>query len=994
MKILNIICLLFAACFTVGHAAEKLPETMNLNGVWDMGYNQHYTNQVSVPGIHNDPTVIADQSLWYKKEITLPKGQWNRVTLELKGARFKPEVFVDGISLGAQEGGMAPLFFPLNHKNVKPGGNITLEIALASLKQIPESDASYIPVADQWRSNVSSSLWDDVVLHFHKDVRIDRIIPFINYDDQNAEIKFELDTESNPSFQVKAAVFGMDGNQILASSKYIEDSQYSITLDYKDKLKSWSPDDPNLYKLRLSVFGEKGELMDVSEMSFGIKNFEVKNKKFLFNNQPFTARGVTVVWPRWMRTDEGRELGYNTQWFYENIIKRTKDLGGNYLRFHLGLPPERFLDLCDKHGLFVQYEWSFFHGMPASEESLLLQYKNWLDLAMRHPSVALIHPYNETYGKELDTAWSALNKLVKDYPSLVMEERDVIHIHKYWWSLFENLGLYYDSYDDFPKAIMVDEFGGNYLDADGNFGGYPKVKEAFLRFLGRTQTAQERLDFQSKANVKVAEYWRRMGAAGISPFCALGSHEDGSHWFIGPLKEGNPKPVWEELTPVFSPQSVSLEIWDRNYAPGQSIELPVYLINDSDENSNFKVRVSIHNEDGTIDEDKIINSKVKGFETVVKNVGLQMPATAGQYTIKATLLHPPKKVKYPIYSAWDIHVLETIVPENITSTKIGVPKDELELKALLKEFNLHLTTVDDPEAELIVTSFSTWSKMEQNNLDTKQMLSQAIESGKSVVMLDVGDRSLGKGYPKEGNIVLGNLQGSEKLKETRSSKYDLFAGVSLHFTEVVESESHIHPAKENNSLWEHLPKDAGWLWNGYRGGLVVPAHDMEVSGLNSNAFIKQWVEKGADNTQLISKPYYAYELDGDYEFSFKKNDSKTKARLRDKVRFLMEDAPALATSLDPNGRIEIRNLHDEFKQAKSGRAVNFIPLVECGKGLTRTPAAMIQFGKNKGQLVVSQLLTSGRLADGFGKEGLYGIRTDEAAKQFVLNMISYSLEKN
>ena len=334
------------------------------------------------------------------------------------------------------------------------------------------------------------------------------------------------------------------------------------------------------------------------------------------------------------------------------------------------------------------------------------------------------------------------------------------------------------------------------------------------------------------------------------------------------------------------------------------------------------------------------------------------------------------------------------MPENITSTKIGVPKDELELKALLKEFNLHLTTVDDPEAELIVTSFSTWSKMNQNNLDTKQMLSQAIESGKSVVMLDVGDRSLGKGYPKEGNIVLGNLQGSEKLKESRSSKYDLFTGVSLHFTEVVESESHIHPAKENNSLWEHLPKDAGWLWNGYRGGLVVPAHDMEVSGLNSNAFIKQWVEKGADNTQLISKPYYAYELDGYYEFSFKKNDSKTKSRLRDKVRFLMEDAPALATSLDPNGRIEIRNLHDEFKQAKSGRAVNFIPLVECGKGLTRTPAAMIQFGKNKGQLVVSQLLTSGRLADGFGKEGLYGIRTDEAAKQFVLNMMSYSLIKN
>ena len=81
----------------------------------------------------------------------------------------------------------------------------------------------------------------------------------------------------------------MDGNQILASSKYIEDSQYSITLDYKDKLKSWSPDDPNLYKLRLSVFGEKGELMDVSEMSFGIKKFWSKKQK-VFVQQPAIYR--------------------------------------------------------------------------------------------------------------------------------------------------------------------------------------------------------------------------------------------------------------------------------------------------------------------------------------------------------------------------------------------------------------------------------------------------------------------------------------------------------------------------------------------------------------------------------------------------------------------------------------------------------------------------------------------------------------------------------
>ena len=126
--------------------------------------------------------------------------------------------------------------------------------------------------------------------------------------------------------------------------------------------------------------------------------------------------------------------------------------------------------------------------MPASRESLIEQYPKWLDMAMRHPSVVLIHPYNETEGDQLKTVWNALNEIVKDYPPLVMEERDVIHTHKYWWSLFENLGLYYDSAEQFPKAIMADEFGGNYLDGYGNIGGYKTSNEAFLRLLGRDRT--------------------------------------------------------------------------------------------------------------------------------------------------------------------------------------------------------------------------------------------------------------------------------------------------------------------------------------------------------------------------------------------------------------------------------------------------------------------------------------------------------------------------
>ena len=139
----------------------------------------------------------------------------------------------------------------------------------------------------------------------------------------------------------------------------------------------------------------------------------------------------------------------------------------------------------------------------------------------------------------------AIKELAVEYPPLVISHRDVLHIHKYWWSIFENVGVYYDSADVFGMPVMADEFGGNYLDGEANPGLYPTVAESFLRFLGGKHTKELRLQLHTEANARVAEYWRRIGAAGFSPFCIAGSPEDGNHHFMGRLEEADPKPVVE-----------------------------------------------------------------------------------------------------------------------------------------------------------------------------------------------------------------------------------------------------------------------------------------------------------------------------------------------------------------------------------------------------------------------------------------------------------------
>lgn len=979
-KLLLIIALFFSCLVNA-----QVPD-LSLNGVWEAGLDRNYTFSVVVPGITLDPSRMTDGKLWYKRTIHLPEGDWSNATLVLLGARFAPAVYVNGFKVSQKNGGMAPTFHLLKHKSVVPGKAITIEIALTSLRDLSERDASYIARADHWRSNISSSLWDDVYLHFHADSRIQRLVPYYDTNKKKIDIRcdFEKIGKNTPSGFV-ANIYDLNGNLLLTNAGKCSGNSVNIHFDYKNILTEWSPENPQLYRLEVLLKNGR-KLIDHKTINIGIKEFTVKNKQCYLNGNPCKMRGGTVVWHRWVRSEEGRELGFNIDWFTENIVKRLKDHGANLLRFHLGNPPQRFLDLCDKYGLLVQYEWSFFHGMPASRESLMEQYPSWLNLAMEHPSVANYHPYNETEGDELQIVWSALDEILADYPTLVMEERDVIHIHKYWWSLFENVGIYYDNANQFDKAIMVDEFGGNYLDEKGDLGGYRSLKESNLRFLGRNNTADERLNFQAMTNARIGEYWRRIDAAGIAPFTILASWEDGNTWFMGKLSEGNPKPVWNALTALFAPQSVSLDIWDRNFLPGQEITVPLYFFNDTEEETAMYARVWIENKWLKIYEEQYETVVVGPYEKIVKNIAVKMPEEMGVFTIKAELLNRADGVKYSKLSTWEIRTFEPETPFSLHHIPVAVFNNEPELLYMLAQAGIRNIVKDMNSARLIVSSLNTWQQIAAGDATTKAKIDQAIQNGISVLLLDVGDRKLGQGYPEKTGD-LGNLQGLDKVLNPTVNTYNLIPGVYLVCTQAAEPESHLHADTQNDALWYKLPREYTWLWNGYRGGLLMPASEIEISGLSKEAFLTQWKARGADVDKITSGNYYAYDLQGFYQFSTKENDADTIRKLKEYVKFLVEDAPALASSINPLSPVKMTNLSKEYGQSSDGKARQITVLANAGKNLTRTPVLMVDFGEGKGKMILSQLLTAGRLDKNKFSNSAFDVRYDPVAVQMVLNMM-------
>jgi hypothetical protein len=711
----------------------------------------------------------------------------------------------------------------------------------------------------------------------------------------------------------------------------------------------------------------------------------------MFNGEPLQWRGGTVVWHRWVRDPEARTVAFDSNWFETNIVVRLKNLGANGLRFHLGLPPESFLDLCDRHGLLVQMEWPFFHGVKASPESMQAQWRAWLDVGMHHPSVLLIHPWNETEGEALRVAWSSLDAVLAGYPPLVVSHRDVLHVHKYWWSLFENLGLYYDSAEQFDRPIMVDEFGGNYIDRNGDPGLYPSVRESFLRFLGREQSRELRLQFQAEANARVAEYWRRLGAAGLAPFCILGSLQDGNSWFLGELKNPKPKPVWAQLAAAYSPLSVSLEVWDRNYIPGQTVKLPVYFFNDTSRSEELATSVRIVSNDAICRTVSTYSATqtVPPHSTRKTEVQVRLPSESGEWRFEGQLLNPVKGVASAIVSAWACRTLPVTLPVALAGAAVGVPPDEPELQAFLAQNGLAAVNLDSAQARVLVTSLATWAKLPRS-LELLRALRAGVDRGQSVVLLDVGPRDLGQGY-KSGD--LGPLEGAPRITTPRVEHDDLFSGVQVTFREAAEPESHLHPAQGNDSLWHSLPRQSTWLWNGLRGGLVAPAADMEVTGLSANAFLSLWSSRGADEAALqASTNYYAYELAGFYAFSTRNPDKAAVARLREKVKLLAEDAPALQDRINPSAPVVGTDIARSYREScREGQAAELVSLASCGKNLTRIPVVELGFGLGKGKVILSQVLTAGRLVRGREEPGLYGIRYDPAAEQFTLNLLAQSL---
>jgi hypothetical protein len=194
------------------------------------------------------------------------------------------------------------------------------------------------------------------------------------------------------------SVEAFDGEETVA--KVYGGSEGTLLMQFdKDTLKSWSPDSPHLYQIRVRLLDKDIQVDQVGSYC-AFRKIELGRDKQGFsrirlNGQTLFQMGVIDqgYWPDGLYTPPSDDA-------IRMDIRVAKSLGFNVIRKHLKIEPDRWYYWCDRIGMLV------WQDMPSGENRTLeaqVQFREELQkmvqLISNHPSIVLWTIFNEGSGQ-------------------------------------------------------------------------------------------------------------------------------------------------------------------------------------------------------------------------------------------------------------------------------------------------------------------------------------------------------------------------------------------------------------------------------------------------------------------------------------------------------------------------------------------------------------------------------------------------------------------
>lgn len=403
----------------------------SLNGLWDYairpkedGEPKEWDGEILVPFAAESALsgvmkrVGESNRLWYRRSFKVPDNwQGEQLLLHFDAVDWQCKVFLNGKELGSHQGGYSRFSFDATDALNKSGPQ---ELVVSVWdptdthwqphgKQVNDPKGiMYTPVTGIWQS-----VWMEPVKPAH--IQSLRIVPDVDQHRVQVTALSQLPQGKAgpaPPYRVTVTARG-NGATVSATGR----PNQEIDLPLKDAqglsaARLWSPEDPFLYDLTVTLQSEEGDqtVEDEVQSYFGMRKValgkgEDGTTRIFLNGEPTFMFGPLDQgwWPDGLYTAPNDEaLRYD--------IEMTRKLGYNMCRKHVKVEPDRWYYWCDKLGLLVWQDMpngdraihpagGEITRTPESAQDFRRELEEVVDQLQPHPAIVFWIPFNEGWGQ-------------------------------------------------------------------------------------------------------------------------------------------------------------------------------------------------------------------------------------------------------------------------------------------------------------------------------------------------------------------------------------------------------------------------------------------------------------------------------------------------------------------------------------------------------------------------------------------------------------------
>ncbi|WP_433533299.1 AbfB domain-containing protein [Micromonospora sp. CA-263727] len=392
------------------------PDWLNLNGEWQL--RQSATNDApqfgtDLPERINVPFAVESalsgvqraandnrHYLFYRRTFTVP-GSWSgrRTLLHFGAVDWQATVWVNGAQAGGHSGGYDAFSFDIT-PHLQAGQN---EIVVKVWDPTDSrQNGSLPPIGKQTKTpngifyTPVSGIWQTVWLEPVPTASISRVDTYPSLADNTLRVRVHT-RGSVTGHSVLAET--LNGSTVVGSATG-GFTEFKVPVP---SARRWSPDDPFLYHLRVTLRNPSGVQVDRTTHYFGMREIRTGLVDGVLRpllNGEFVFQAGTLdqgYWPDGLYTaPTDAALAFDLQ--------KHKDLGFNMVRKHIKVEPQRWFYHADRLGLLV---WQDIPSLTAQDidadnaqqAQFELEAREIVDEHRSSPSVVAYTVYNEGWGE-------------------------------------------------------------------------------------------------------------------------------------------------------------------------------------------------------------------------------------------------------------------------------------------------------------------------------------------------------------------------------------------------------------------------------------------------------------------------------------------------------------------------------------------------------------------------------------------------------------------